>query len=235
MGVWSFVLEAVTSIATVAAAAAAICALGTWRTQMVAARRADVAQQALTDAYAYRDFFNAARVEQGAINSPDVELTPAGTIEDLLTPASVRLQMAKAADRTLGTGKPGLLGQLETDMHRMRASFGRDAAAAPIEKMLDLRSDALARLRTIGVIVKRGKQPGDTLWRSVWASPNPKEPDDLTKRMDAAVAELEAICHPVLDARDVATSSWCDSLFDWLLVRDRGSAAAAGEPAPPPL
>jgi hypothetical protein len=60
----SNVLEIVSAIATVAASAAAVCALGTWRGQMIGERRASVAEQALTDAHAFRAFFNAARDEQ---------------------------------------------------------------------------------------------------------------------------------------------------------------------------
>ena len=60
--------DVIAAAATVVASAAAICALGTWRGQMIAERRAAVADQALTDAYEFEEFFNAHRDADWAHN-----------------------------------------------------------------------------------------------------------------------------------------------------------------------
>ena len=83
-------------------------------------------------------------------------------------------------------------------------------------------------------------RPRDDLELQLWKTEENDDP--LTVRMKAAISNLEAVCHPAMDARDTAGRSPCDRLLAWLTgwpsetapgaVRSSGAAPAeTGAPA----
>jgi hypothetical protein len=208
------IANAVTAAAAVAAARFAWLGLQTWRHEMLGRRKAEMAEDVLATVYEARDVFHWVRNPGGFAGEAEARPRADGEDEDLAR----RLDACFVPIARLNDNRP-LLSGLHAKRYRFRALFGQGSdqplqVFREVEAEIVTAANALTRLalneaRRSGRAVSTRMIPDHVVEQEharrmgaearIWDS---GEPDDaINRRLDEAVAEIERICRPAIEAR----------------------------------
>lgn len=187
----------VTAGAAAFAAWQAMRGISAWRDEMLGRRKAELAEEVLSGFYQARD---AIRTIRSPFSSPDVESRDRPREETETEDDKRRLDAHYVPIARLEERSEFLRGLL-AKKYRMKALFGEkvDQPFIAINKTLnEIHFAASGMMRYSG-----SKQIDRKLWTkweaSIWEGA--EEEDEISKRIDNAVAEMERICGPTLEER----------------------------------
>ncbi|MDF2232410.1 hypothetical protein P2H44_07565 [Albimonas sp. CAU 1670] len=218
VGIAADVFSILTDIATAGAAIIvawiAYRGLGAWRDEMRGRRKAELAEEVLAAFYETRDVFHWVRNPGGFGGEADARPREEGEEEDLARQLDAYfVPLARLQDNR------ALLSGLHAKRYRFRALFGADADN-PFQTFRDVEAEivsaanVLARLAQNEARRARGAVPARALREEVvreedhrrqvreariWDAGEPD--DDINRRLDAAVADMEEMCRPAIEAR----------------------------------
>jgi len=184
----------VTGLAALVAGWAALRGLGTWRSELVGRRKAELAEEILAQFYRARDVLTWAR-------------TP------LVLDQNARGDGARGASRNQALSAPieriteesELFSQLHANRYRFIAYFG-EAAASAFEELRSVHAEVVT---AAGELVRDNGDPAALglqeerrgNWEGTIGWGSPKD-DRIPARVDDAVRKIEQICLPLIqDAR----------------------------------
>jgi hypothetical protein len=189
-------VQAIASVATGLGAGlggwAALRGVNAWRVETVGRRKAELAEEVLTQFYRARDALIWARLPaEGA--GTDV------SAHDGVDSAAQGAAMAAPIERLNQASQ--VFSELQASRYRFMAYFGEDAAR-PFDELREVHNEVLeaaARLvRARGQTVSASDAADRDAWRSTigWG---PHEQDQLAQRLDRAVRAIERICRPLIE------------------------------------
>jgi hypothetical protein len=195
---WSLFFSGVTAVGTLALAVAAFMALGAWRKQMVASRKAQIAEDVLADFHRFRRYI-------GQIRSPAYSHGELGQDEV----GSAEAEGTARADRAVGAiyerrvnAREHFFERLQDRRYSFEAFFGPDyKGPSPFDEARDVAVSVWSSARSIQRVAGRIKGQGDLdrHFATIWE--DHADPDPIKPRMDAAIAKIETICLPAIRAQ----------------------------------
>lgn len=190
----SALTDVVVALSAVVTAVTAVYALRTWRRQLVGTRRAEVAEDVLTDCYEYQAFLRAAR--SAGFSSVEAEERDRGDNETEF--ASGVLDMCYAIRRRF-QNRSDLRARLLTHEHRFRAVFG-EKAAEPFGALREADAHVLTAVNMMATLALRGQQATPDIDDRVFYHGRADDPID--RQVADAVEALARVCRPAIEARD---------------------------------
>lgn len=188
----------VQAIAVTAAGVAAVWGLTTWRRELTARRRAELAEQTLAMFYEARDIIASARFPGGYGGEGSSREKGTNETED-----ETRAKNAFYIPVERLSQKSEFWGRFEAARYSFMAVFGGDAAK-PFDAVRQVRNRVMlsARwlIRTYGQVNedRPERQQQREKWEGhIWGD-GPDEEDELAKQVDDAVSAIEAVCRPAI-------------------------------------
>jgi len=191
----------------------ALRGVNAWRAEAVGRRKAELAEEVLTQFYRARDGLIWARLPAEG----------AGThvsAHDGAESAAQGAAMAAPIERLNQASQ--VFSELQASRYRFMAYFGEDAAR-PFDELRKVHNEVLeAAARLIRARGKAGSE-SDAADQDAWRSTigwGPHEQDQLAERLDRAVRAIERICRPLIEEPKPARPR--------LPRRSKGHAASPG-------
>jgi len=204
----------VTAVAAAIAAVIAWRGLRTWQDEMLGRRRAELAEEILADFYQVRDVFRWVRSPAGFAEEAAERPRDKDENEDVSRQLDrYFVPLARLhADRAL-------LSALHAKQYRFRAVFG-EKVQAPFQELRTIEAEIVASARMLtrlakadarkakgfGTVrelsaeklqedLKRREQHEERIWDTG------EEGDEIVRRLDSLVSDIEAVCRPAIEAR----------------------------------
>jgi hypothetical protein len=174
----------------------AVRGLSAWRHQMVGKRKAELAEQVLTNFYAARDVFIEVR-RRGFLSGE-------GKSRKSNDDESNQVQLMRntyfiAIERLVRQGE--LFPRLHAQRYLFRAYFGK--STKPFETIFEANNKIITSASILMDIAQYEDQSSldrDSLLNEIgWGKR--ARPDEIDRAIDAAVSEIEVFCKPILEGR----------------------------------
>lgn len=188
----------ITALSAAGAAIFAYRGLKTWRAEMLGRRKAELAEDVLADFYQMRDVFVWVRSPGGfgeeAAGRPredNEDRNLANQLDAYFVPLA-RLHKDGA-----------FLSAFYAKRYRFRAVFGENAHEPFLEvREVQTKITVAARMLIRSAKQSRGKGPiVEQAQKEIYIWDSGDKDDPLTQSIDAAVAKIEALCRPAIEAR----------------------------------
>jgi hypothetical protein len=194
------------ALAVTAAGIAAVWGLTTWRREMTARRRAELAEQTLAMFYEARDVISWARFP-GSFRD-EGSSREKGTAE---TEHEIHYKDAMYVPVERLNQKSEFWGRFDAGRYPLMAVFGAKAAK-PFDEVRKARNRVMlsARwlIRTYGEVDedRPDRQQRREKWEGhIWGD-GPDEEDELAKQVDDAVSAIESVCRPAITGNKKTSS-----------------------------
>jgi hypothetical protein len=194
----------VTAVTAVIGVTIAARGLTKWRSETIGKRQAELAEESLADFYEARDIIEGARtlrVIDESTRKPDVGET--------LAQASALNGYFAVIEQL--QSRTEFCSKVNAKRYRFVAHFG-EAAAKPYDEIREVYRDMIRTATILMAMMKEAKVNDDVrsdismFEERLWRMYNGK--DATTIRLDAAVAEMERICRPIIqeDANKIVSA-----------------------------
>ena len=196
----TFWFELVRTLATTVTAAAAVAGLviaahglNKWQAETAGKLRIELAEGVLADFYEARDIIQAARSPL-TVRSP-LNLGSERPVADIYDNS---IEAASRVSKRL-EDKSDFFSKLYSRRYRFVAHFGKEATK-PYEELRHVHDEIIAASRLLASIAQ-GPWTGDpkvpVQWMAMIRS-DPNKEDQIAKRLDAAIAQIEQTCGPII-------------------------------------
>lgn len=203
---WAEILKAVPSVVTAITAVVGVriasSGLNKWREESAGKRKAELAEQALTDFYEARDVFTWVR-SRGAFGGEGESREAASHESDELKKR--RDTYFRSLERL--RQEKELFARINAQRYTFAARFGRDSIK-PFEQIMGVHNQIMT---TASVLIETAmehetqqmREQLESMFDVLW-SPF-KRPDKIVERIDEAIHQIEQLCIPILDAKSETT------------------------------
>jgi len=176
---------AMTGLAALIAGWAAIRGIDAWRAEIVGRRKAELAEEVLTQFYRARDVLIWARL-------PDrpLDLVPNNDDRD-------RRHLSHASPIERLTQESALFSELQASRYRFMAYFGEDSAH-PFEQMRAIHGEVMSSAQSL---IRDPNELASDAERDRWEDAIGwvgEEDDTVAHRLSDTIAEVEHVCRPLI-------------------------------------